>query len=383
LEKINSELAPSDILSFIKESQNQDLIELSMKPKTVTKEKPCLPKLDFLWIELTSHCNLKCIHCYAEARTGAEEDYVNQQSELSTEEIKKVINQAAALGCHKIQFTGGEPTLRQDLRKLIDHAKAKGFEFIEIFTNGTLLGEPMVRFFAEKNVNVAMSVFSHKATTHDAITRNQGSFEKTLNSLKLLLAYNVPTTCAIVAMKQNEADLDGTIYFLSQLGVLRRPPDPVRPTGRGMGLKNWPQKYGLRNMQTNPRFLVNQEVYKRNRSWNSCWFGKVAVTSNGNVLPCVFARDQVVGNIKKQSLSEIINDETLLNYWRLTKDQIEVCSDCEFRYVCQDCRPWAYGFTGNITAKSPRCTYNPYTGVWANAGENISPIGECSGKTQN
>jgi radical SAM protein with 4Fe4S-binding SPASM domain len=141
--------------------------------------------------------------------------------------------------------------------------------------------------------------------------------------------------------------------------------------------------YGLWFMQSNPSFFVDEEVYKKNRCWNSCWFGKVAVTSQGNVLPCVFARNQVAGNIKHQSLSEIINGETMLSYWELTKDKVEACKDCEYRYVCQDCRPWAYGFTGKLTAKSPRCTYNPYTGVWANAKEKLSQVGECIGKSNN
>jgi radical SAM protein with 4Fe4S-binding SPASM domain len=381
--KLNPEIASSDILSFIKRTENQGLIKLSMDPKISAKGNLCSPILDFLWIEVVSRCNLQCAHCYAEAQAGAKVDDVNQPGGLSIEEIKNVIDQAAALGCKRLQFTGGEPTLRPDLRDLIDYAKANGFEFIEVFTNGTLLEEQMIRFFAEKNINVAMSVYSYKAATHDAITGNLGSFEKTLNSLKLLLAYDVTTRCATVAMKQNEDELQGTSYFLSQLGVLHRPPDPVRPTGRGIDMENWPKMYGRWFMQANPSFFVNEEVYKRNRNWNSCWFGKAAVTSQGNVLPCVFARNQVAGNIKKQSLSDIIKGEIMLSYWKLTKDKVEVCNDCEYRYVCQDCRPWAYGFTGKLTAKSPRCTYNPYTSVWANAKENLSQVGECVGKSNN
>ena len=316
---------------------------------------------------------------YAEAKAGVQKDEENNPSDLSNEDIKSIIDQAAALGVQKIQFTGGEATLRNDLKDLINHAKAKDFKFIEVFTNGTLLDESMIRFFAKKRISVAMSIFSYKAATHDAITGSPGSFERTLNSLKLLLAYNVPTRCAIVAMKQNEDELYGTSYFLSELGVLHRPPDPVRPTGRGIDEENWPQNYGLKFMQTNPTFFVNQEFFEKNRNWNSCWFGKIAVTSEGNVLPCVFAREQVAGNIKQSSLSEILNSEIMLDFWGLTKDKVEVCKDCEFRYVCQDCRPWAYGITGKLTAKSPRCTYDPYTGVWAKARQDLSQVGECIG----
>ena len=360
-EELNLEL--SDISAFVTSLSRQGLIQLSSlppKPETQkTDEKEASPQLDFLWVEMTSRCNLRCLHCYADAKP-------KQDPDLTTDEIKRVIGQAADLGCKKIQFTGGECTLREDLRDLIDHARLKGFSFIEVFTNGTLLTEPLIRYFASVGVNVAISIYSYRQETHGTITGTKGSFEKTLNSLKLLLAYGVPTRCATIAMKQNEVDLDGTSYYLQQLGVQNRPPDPIRPSGRGCNMENWPQQYVLKTVKTEPNFVANREIYDYNRSRNSCWFGKIAITNEGDILPCVFARDQVAGNIKDQSLKEIIENR-MLKFWNLTIDQIDVCKDCEYRYLCHDCRPWAYGFTGNLYAKSPRCTYNPYTGEWGSA----------------
>jgi radical SAM protein with 4Fe4S-binding SPASM domain len=365
LSQLGSEIKCADITSFIEEASSQGLLTVSQTPQSQPTEQHA-PLLDFLWIEVTSRCNLKCIHCYADAKAESTEE--GRASDLSGEEIWKIIDEAASLGCQKIQFTGGEPTLRPDLEDLMGHALDRGFKFVEIFTNGTMLTEKKVNFFAEKGINVALSIYCHRAKEHDAITGVPGSFERTLNSLKLLLAYEVPTRCAVIAMKQNEEELEQTSYFLSKLGVLRSPPDPVRPSGRGVNTEIWPNKYGLRSFRTHAAFVVNREVYNRNRNWNSCWFGKAAVTSTGEVLPCIFARDQVAGNIRHQSFSEIVYGHSMLNYWSLTKDRVEVCSDCEFRYVCEDCRPWAYGFTGNLYAKSPRCTYDPYLGEWSKDG---------------
>jgi hypothetical protein len=54
--------------------------------------------------------------------------------------------------------------------------------------------------------------------------------------------------------------------------------------------------------------------------------------------------------------------------WASTKDQVAVCKDCEYRYVCFDCRPLSEGAAGGradyLHAPYPRCTYNPYTGEW-------------------
>lgn len=368
------DLEPSDIFEFVRDLSNQGLIRLSSLPKPEIQklDKELSPQLDFLWVETTSKCNLRCLHCYADAEP-------KESSDLSTEEIKSVVDQAADLGCKKIQFTGGECTLREDLMDLIDHARSKGFNFIEVFTNGTLLTEPIIRYFASMNINVAMSIYSYKPETHDIVTGTKGSFERTLNSLKLLLAYGVPTRCATIAMKQNEDDLDGTSYYLQQLGVQNRLPDPIRPSGRGCSMENWPQKYGLKTIQTKPDFVANKKTCDWNKSHNSCWFGKVAITNEGDVLPCVFARDQIAGNVKDQNLKEIV-ENNILKFWNLTLDQIDVCKDCEYRYLCHDCRPWAYGFTGNLNSKSPRCTYNPYTGKWDNA-ENAFKLDIRSKKT--
>ena len=315
------------------------------------------PELDSLWIEVTSRCNLRCVHCYADSEPGGERG-------LPVGILEEVINQAAELGCRAVQFTGGECLLREDLPTLIEHALARGITLIEVFTNGTLLREDTIKFFHRKGIHVAISLHSYRAGVHDAITGVIGSFDKTMNALKLLLAYGVPTRCAIVAMKQNESDLLLTSYFLSQLGVFSRLPDPIRPGGRGIPSEYWPEEYGERFFLTQPHFPVSREDFTNNCRGNSCWRGKAAVTSSGSVIPCIFARDQITGYVPRQSLRQILSGEEMQSYWSLTKDKVETCGVCEYRYLCTDCRALAVGLTGNLYAKSPRCTYNPIAGTW-------------------
>ena len=253
LKKLSLTIGIPDTLSFLKELSDKEIILFSDEPKQHVPNKWPQPKLDFLWIEVTPRCNLRCIHCYAEAES--DNDKAEQPMCLSLEELKDLIDDAARLNCQRLQLTGGEPMLRDDLEELIKHAKDKGFKFIEIFTNGTLFTESMVRFVAKENVHVAMSIYSYRADTHEAITRVPGSFDKTLNCLKLLLAYGVSTRCAVIAMKQNENQLDATSYFLSRLGVNSRPPDPIPPSGRGRGIENWPQTYASKFYVDPPKFF--------------------------------------------------------------------------------------------------------------------------------
>ena len=365
-------LTKKETAVFIRSLSDDGAVMLSSEPmhREQAAAGPPSSAMDFIWIEVTPHCNLRCIHCYADA--GGK-----PKPSMSTPEIKQVIDDAAALGWKRLQFTGGECTTHPDLQDLILHAKSRGFEFIEIFTNGTLLTEPMVQFLAREGVHVGMSLYSWRPETHDAITGIPGSYEKSLGAIRLLLQYEVATRCATVAMKQNEEDLDATTYFILKLGLACRVPDPVRPTGRGTALENWPEKYGLNAIQTRPAFRTDPAGFAKKQHCNSCWHGKAGITSSGDVLPCLFARDHVAGNIHEKSLKEIIPEKMMQEYWNLTFDRIEPCRRCEYRYVCDDCRPWAYGFTGDLYAKSPRCTYNPLTGRW---GKAETALGNAAGQ---
>ncbi len=68
-------------------------------------------------------------------------------------------------------------------------------------------------------------------------------------------------------------------------------------------------------------------------------------------------------NLKEKSIKNIIDDYLISNFWKISKDYIENCKDCEYRYVCRDCRPVCMK-EDNIFAKGNNCSYNPYKGIW-------------------
>lgn len=80
-------------------------------------------KLEFLWLELTYRCNLSCVHCYSDSSP-----MVSIVNDLADRENIGILECAAELGCRRIQFIGGEPTLVQSLPDLIDLARARGFK---------------------------------------------------------------------------------------------------------------------------------------------------------------------------------------------------------------------------------------------------------------
>ena len=95
---------------------------------------------------------------------------------------------------------------------------------------------------------------------------------------------------------------------------------------------------------------------------------KVSVDQNGNIKNCPSMKE-TFGNIKDTTLSEAIEKPGFKKYWDINKDKIHVCKDCEFRYICTDCRAYVED-PEDILSKPLKCGYNPYTGEWSEWSTN-------------
>lgn len=320
------------------------------------------PTLEFLWLELLSQCNLSCAHCYASSSPSAD----TGRRGLTQDRWLDLIEQASKLGCRSIQLTGGEPLLYTNVFELASFARERGLHDIELFTNGTLLTQRHIGLMKELDMSVAVSLHSSDPKIHDGMTRVSGSHSKTLDALRMLRKAEIPTRACITVVKHNQGTVAQTRELLRRLGLETAQVDVVRPVGRGTdaALLPDPSLAAQWRRATDACFSIDPQHFERNRHWNPCWTGKAVITESGDVLPCVFARDLVVGNVQESSLEAILPQGKLWNLWKINKDAIDVCKACEFRYACTDCRVLAMAETGNILAKSPRCSYDPLSGAW-------------------
>jgi SPASM domain peptide maturase of grasp-with-spasm system len=72
---------------------------------------------------------------------------------------------------------------------------------------------------------------------------------------------------------------------------------------------------------------------------------------------------QSFGNIRDTTLQEALEHPDFKKYWNVKKDEIAVCKDCEFRYICTDCRAYIEN-PEDMYSKPLKCGYNPYTAEW-------------------
>ncbi len=338
-------------------------------------------KLKFAWWEIEPGCNENCIHCY-----GLFGRPINEQS-LDYNTWQRIVRETYEVGCRSAQGIGGEPLMyrgenREDVLDLMEYAKAIGFEELEVFTNGTLLTLQKAVRMAALGLTAAVSVYSVNAQVHDEITQVPGSFNLTMKGISLLLEAGVQVRVGFIVMKQNEQTVDETLDFFEQLGLKGRGPDVVRPTGGGQDDDLMPdmavqKRFGL--LLEPPKGQVGLSKYRRNRAFNPCLAGKIAVTAEGLVLPCIFSREIILGDVHNNTISEIVENSETQRVWTITKDEVMVCGDCEYRYGCHDCRPLSYSTNDKMnfdSAPPARCTYNPYTGRWAEGVWRLTSKGE-------
>ncbi|NIF07404.1 grasp-with-spasm system SPASM domain peptide maturase [Chryseobacterium sp. Tr-659] len=106
---------------------------------------------------------------------------------------------------------------------------------------------------------------------------------------------------------------------------------------------------------------------------NSCLHKKIGIDKAGNIKNCPLMKESF-GNMENSTLEEVIEQPGFKKYWSVTKDLIETCKDCEFRYVCTDCRAYTEDALKKKqsldTSKPLKCGYNPYICKWEDWAAN-------------
>ncbi|MFP3596914.1 grasp-with-spasm system SPASM domain peptide maturase [Chryseobacterium sp. SIMBA_029] len=102
--------------------------------------------------------------------------------------------------------------------------------------------------------------------------------------------------------------------------------------------------------------------FMENKLFNSCINRKISIDVEGNIKNCPSMK-QIYGNIDSDSLVKSSRNALLQEKWMINKDLIKVCSDCEYRYVCSDCRAYIE-HPEDEYSKPLKCGYDPYTGEW-------------------
>lgn len=115
-------------------------------------------------------------------------------------------------------------------------------------------------------------------------------------------------------------------------------------------------------------FTFNKFQFSESKHFNSCLNQKISIDFNGNIKNCP-SMQMSFGNIKNTTLKESLEKEDFKKKWNINKDKINICKDCEFRYICTDCRAYIEN-PNDIYSKPLKCGYDPYTNEWKEWSKN-------------
>ena len=109
-------------------------------------------------------------------------------------------------------------------------------------------------------------------------------------------------------------------------------------------------------------FSCNKKLFSESLYYNSCLNKKASIDVNGFLRNCPNMNNNY-GKFDASLFEKIIKSNDFQTYWNINKDKIDVCKDCEFRYMCTDCRAFIKD-TENIYSQPAKCRYNPYISLW-------------------
>lgn len=162
-------------------------------------------------IEITRKCDSICKNCVLDAG-------VDREKELSTEEIKGIIDKFVDVGIKFVALTGGDPLTHPDILEIVEHIRKKGMQ-PGISTGLQSLTAEMAKSFAKNDAAFQVSVDGSKPETSDW-NRGKGSFDKAMEGVKLLNKHKIPFRFAYCIMKNNVHDVGEMVDMAKSVGAL-------------------------------------------------------------------------------------------------------------------------------------------------------------------
>ena len=371
---------PSDALRYERKSSElpSHLLQFSKDKRPVV-----------VW-NITRRCNLKCIHCYAQAK---DQSFDN---ELTTEEGKNLIDDLSQYKVPVLLLSGGEPTIRKDLPELAAYAIEKGMRAV-ISTNGTLITQQMARVLKDIGLSYVGISLDGMEKIHDRFRGVKGAFRSALEGIKNCQDAGIKVGLRFTINKFNVAEIENIFNLLEDMDIPRACFYHLVYAGRGSKLveedlthdetrkavdlimdltkklhdKGKPKEIltvdnhadgpyiYLRLLKEDPKRAAEVlELLKMNEGNNS-GRGIGCISWDGEVYADQFWRHYSFGNVQERPFSEIWTDssEPLMKKLKEKKKYVKGrCAKCRWLDVCAgNFRVRAEAVTGDVFAQDPAC----------------------------
>lgn len=284
------------------------------------------------------NCNQKCVHCYAAGQAQG------NVKELSTSEWKKVIDRCRKVGIPQVTFTGGEPTMREDLVELVEYSK---WFITRVNTNGVLLTKELCKKLYKASLDsIQITLYSSDREIHNELV-GANNFDKTVEGIKNALeaGLNVSINTPLCTTNKNYVE---TLKFLNNLGVKYVSCSGLIVTGNAKkeeskqlqlsseelyDILQQSVQYCNENLIeisfTSPGWIENKKIEELGLDIPSCGacLSNMAVAPNGDVVPCQswLSQNGKLGNMLKDKWKDIWQSKKCKNIRNTSSKTVGKC----------------------------------------------------------
>ncbi len=356
-----------------------------MYPGTIdTDERPFV----LIW-ELTQACELACKHCRAEAEPDCHPD------ELTTEEGKELLDQAAAFGDGQlVVLSGGDPLARDDVTELVDYGTNRGLRMTMTPSGTNSLTPGRIQELSEAGLRrMAVSLDGASAATHDEFRQETGSFEQTIAAARAASEAGLPLQINTTVCQETVEELPALCELVADLGAVLWSVFFLVPVGRGAVLEpitparaeavmEWlceiqsDTPFGIKTTEAPHyrRVALQQQADSEDpgptgdsgkpadgigrRAGITAGDGFAFVSHLGDLYPSGFL-PKPAGNVRDDSLVDLYRNSELFQQLRDPDALQGKCGACPYRNVCGGSRSRAYAHTGDPLESDPLCAFVP------------------------
>ncbi|MFH1243818.1 MAG: 12,18-didecarboxysiroheme deacetylase [Pseudomonadota bacterium] len=371
---------PSDPLRYGRHSKDlpSHLLQFSEDKKPVV-----------VW-NVTRACNLKCIHCYAQAVEQGDEREIDHEKGLA------LIDDLALFGVPVILFSGGEPLMRPDLTRLASYAVDKGMRAV-VSTNGTLITKEKARELKEIGLSYVGVSLDGMEKVNDRFRGKRGAFRDALAGIRNCMETGLKVGLRFTINRMNAAEIPHIFDLLEDYNIPRVCFYHLVYSGRGSSLvdhdldheetrravdliidrtrdlhnrgipkevltvdnhADGPYVYLRMTRENNPRAEMVLQLLKMNEG-NSSGRGIGCISWEGSVHADQFWRQYSFGNVLERPFSEIWQDisNPLMQKLKQKKKFVKGrCAWCRWLDVCAgNFRVRSEAVTGDLWASDPAC----------------------------
>ena len=310
----------------------------------------CTGGITSVMFELTYSCSEKCIHCYNPGATRNDKEISarGNREELTLEEYKRIIDELYEQGLIKVCLSGGDPFSKPIVWDIIDYLYDKEIAF-DIFTNGQRITQCTKRLADYFPRLVGISLYSGIAEEHDYITRIRGSWEKSMQVIEQLASLAVPINLKCCIMRTNVKSYYLVKEIAKRYGAVPQFEISITDSIEGdkcarRHLRLTPEQLKIVLRDDDIPLYVGKEApnyggQPRLTDNNACGAGynTFCISPEGFLMPCC-AFHTVFGELKKESLKQILSGSKELQWWqKLTLTQYEECGKLEYCNYCNLC----------------------------------------------